>query len=88
MHQQYRQKIESKLEAFTAHGLHDLSRAVLMNRVDTKYLINKETLSSLLDELHSYCSVLEIDGHKISQYENTYYSIPQFLVLDSKIEDF
>jgi hypothetical protein len=51
-----------------------------MKRVEIKYLLPRNALQTILPPLIPFYSVLEIDGHRIFQYENKY--------LDTKSFDF
>lgn len=66
------------LSQFTPHGLHDLKRAQLMNRVDTKFVVPKADLPALLADLQQAFTILEIDGRRLFQYESTYFDTPEF----------
>lgn len=68
--------INRELSSFESHSLSDLSRAVLMDRVDTKFLVPAEMVCGLLDELRDYCSVLSVGGQRISRYQTHYYDTP------------
>jgi len=66
-----------RVQAFDSHGLSDLSNAKLMDRVDTKFIATLPQLSSLLAVLPSLCSVLSVDGRRISNYKTYYYDAPE-----------
>jgi hypothetical protein len=61
------------LSRFESHGLGDIKKANLMNRVDTKYLLPISDLAQLLPFLALSYSVLEIDNSRLFSYESTYY---------------
>ena len=65
--------IMNHLSDFTSHGLNDLSKAVLMDRVDTKYIIPLGELDDLLVQLKAHCTILKIDERCISHYKNNYF---------------
>lgn len=50
-----------------------LKRAELLNRVDTKYVINTETLSRVLKGLECDYRVLQIGGRRNFKYRSCYY---------------
>ena len=59
---------------FDAISLEELERrASLRNRIDTKYIVSKETLAKLFDELRESHQVLEIGGKRVFTYETTYF---------------
>ena len=64
------------LNQFTSHGLDDLDNAKLMNRVDSKFVLPIAFLPDLLLQLQSHYSILEIDGNRISNYNNQYFDTP------------
>lgn len=53
-----------------------MDSVALLNRVDTKYLINKSTLYSILEEVQNDYRVLEIDERRYNSYETIYYDTP------------
>jgi hypothetical protein len=63
----------SVLDEFVGHGLNDLKNAVLMDRVDTKYVIPIAQLQPILKKLLPHYSALEIDSKRIFTYHNTYF---------------
>ncbi len=65
--------IKNRLLDFTSHDLGDLSKAVLMDRVDTKYLVPIAELDDLLIALSGQCTILNIDDRRISHYKNSYF---------------
>lgn len=77
------ERLHEELGQFRSHGLADLSRAGLMDRVDTKYLINAAGLIKLLPELRNLCTVLEMDGRRVMRYENFYYDSSDLLFYHS-----
>ncbi|MDC2889275.1 VTC domain-containing protein [Psychrosphaera sp. G1-22] len=66
------------LNSFNQHGLDDLKNAKLMNRVDSKFLLPMAQLPLLLKDLKPHCSLLNINGNLLAQYENVYYDTPEF----------
>ncbi len=69
--------IDRLLAPFASHTLADTSKAVLMNRVDTKFILPMSVLPELLGALHPLCTVLDFNGRKISRYESLYYDTPK-----------
>jgi hypothetical protein len=51
----------------------DDSKVGLMHRVDTKYLLNKDELSLILESLPSDYRILEVENARISRYETLYF---------------
>ena len=64
------------LHKFSSHGLEDLDKANLMNRIDSKFIIHTSELNGVLDALNNYYSVLEIDRERLFQYDNIYFDTP------------
>ena len=67
------QQINQRLLSFQSHSLTDLSKALLMERVDTKYLLPITELDPLLVDISAHCTVLSIDERRISHYKNSYF---------------
>ncbi len=72
--------LNKQLAGFSSHGLQDLDRATLMNRVDTKFIVRIEDLPTLFDSLGSDYSVLEIDNKRMFRYQSTYFDTDNFLL--------
>lgn len=70
------ESIDQQIESFRSHSLEDLSNAVLMNRVDTKYLVPQQKILGLLHEVKNICTVLSIEGRRISAYKTRYFDSP------------
>jgi len=45
----------------------------LQNRVDTKYVFNKNKLADVLQEIYKHYNILEIDGNRMNHYRSVYY---------------
>lgn len=72
------QPFVTEIEKYSTHGLNDLKRAQLMNRIDTKFVVPTAVLPELLALLRPHFSVLEIDGKRLSQYESTYFDTSDY----------
>jgi hypothetical protein len=73
----------SQLAAFESISLDDLTMNTVLNRLDTKYLLVPEQLSTLLDILKDDFRILEIDGNRLMSYETKYFDTPDYrLFLD------
>jgi len=66
------------LSQFVPHDLSQLKNASLMDRVDTKFLVPRFLLPTLLQTLKAQYTALEIEGQRVSRYENDYYDTPSF----------
>ncbi len=71
-------QLTSLIKGFPSYALEDLSKAKLMNRFDTKYLLPLSFLPNMLAQIQSEYLVLEIDGHRIFTYQNTYFDTDNF----------
>ena len=66
------------LEAFAPVTLSEMDGVKLMNRIDSKYLVNETSLLGILsDAAGAGYRVLVTDGGRISQYDSVYYDTPQ-----------
>ncbi len=54
-------------------SLKEMDNVSLLNRVDTKFILNFDLLPTLLDSLKDHYSVLEIEGKRFANYETLYY---------------
>ncbi|MBU2882740.1 polyphosphate polymerase domain-containing protein [Psychrosphaera sp. B3R10] len=64
------------LTLFKSHGLADLDKANLMDRVDSKFMLPISMLPKILGQIHQSYSVLEIAGKRVSTYQNEYLDTP------------
>jgi len=64
------------LNAFESHSLADQSSSALMDRVDTKYLIDAAELNQCLAELTAEYTVLEMNGCRGMAYDTLYFDTP------------
>lgn len=65
--------IQNALAEYHAHGLEDLERAELMNRVDSKFLVPKVILPEILQALSHEFTALQIGENRIFNYESVYF---------------
>ena len=69
----------SKLKTFSTLNLTELNAtASYLKRIDTKFLINSEDLSLVLNDLKQDFQVLEIKWKKIFSYDNVYMDTPDY----------
>jgi hypothetical protein len=64
------------LRGFDTHNLDFIGRSSLMSRIESKFLLSRSELPTVLSRIREHYSVLEIDGKLSSEYENTYYETP------------
>lgn len=65
------------LALFDSHGLTDLNKANLQNRVDSKFVLPVAMLPEILDGCRGHYSALEINGNRTSTYYNQYFDTAQ-----------
>jgi len=71
--------LNSKINSLDSIGLEELDTVSLLNRVDSKYVVPFFQLDFIFQCLKSNYSILEIDGKRVSTYENNYFETPEFL---------
>ena len=72
-------EIETQLSKFESHGLTDLKKAELMDRVDTKFIVPIHLLDYIFDEIKNTYTVLEIDSKRLFEYKNIYFDTEDFM---------
>lgn len=60
-------------EAFSPISLDDTNQVKLMNRVDSKYVVNTKILQQILNHIRSDYAILEINHTKALPYESLYW---------------
>jgi hypothetical protein len=60
--------------------LSDMDGVKLMNRVDTKFVLNKNRLADLLQKAQANFSILEIENQRITPYSSLYFDTPDLLM--------
>ncbi|MFM7565487.1 MAG: polyphosphate polymerase domain-containing protein [Flavobacteriales bacterium] len=70
--------IDTPLSSFDAIGLESMDRVKLMNRIDTKFAFDKNTLIQLLPKLKDHYFVLEINNKRALAYESLYFDDAEF----------
>ena len=68
--------LTSLLRAFQCHSLDDQSRAALMDRVDTKFILPMKSLPEFLTSLKDEYSILEQSGRRLFTYDTRYFDTP------------
>lgn len=68
-----RQTVSVLLDRFTSISLQEMDSVKLMNRIDTKYLIDSLQLFRLLQMAKEQYYVVEIDNQRISPYSTIYF---------------
>ncbi|MFT4523569.1 MAG: hypothetical protein ACI8ZN_002524 [Bacteroidia bacterium] len=62
-----------KLDSFPYISLADMDDVALMKRVDTKFILSRSKLNSILKELASDYSILEINHERLMHYHTRYF---------------
>lgn len=74
---------EEILNNFEPITLKQMDEVKLMNRTDTKFVLNRSFFNKILPELANSYRVLEIEGKRLSSYKTLYYDTEGFqLFLD------
>lgn len=68
--------VVQKISLYESISLADMDGVTLMNRVDAKYLVPLKMLPNLLEELRLHYRLLEINGHRMCDYETLYFDTP------------
>ena len=72
----YRDRIEEQTLRFSAISLDEMEGVKLMNRTDTKFLLPRRHVFSLLDKLQEDYRILEVAGLRLCGYETLYFDTP------------
>ena len=76
------------LDEFEGISLEALDeRAALLRRVDSKYVVPRDTFAELLGRLRGDHRVLEIDGRRAFSYSTTYFDTRQLRCFVDHVED-
>lgn len=67
------ENVDGILSTFPRHGLENLDNSSLMNRVDSKFLIEQHQLTEVLKHCEQHYSLLEINGINHFRYQSCYY---------------
>lgn len=68
--------IKNRVEQFLPISLKEMNSVALMKRTDTKFVISKTQLISILEEVVSDYKVLEINEDRIMSYSSLYFDTP------------
>jgi hypothetical protein len=67
------EQFNNLMRAFTPIHLEQMDRVKLMNRVDTKFAIDRKILSDILPELVENYAILEINSVRTPSYQSQYF---------------
>lgn len=65
--------INNELDAFDSVSLMEISSVILMDRIDDKYVINRDRLTGLLENLKDNYSIVVHENVRISKYKTLYF---------------
>jgi len=66
------------LKRFTPISLDQMDKVQLLDRIDTKYILNQAKLSELLGKIADSYYVLNIEGELLHPYETLYFDTPDY----------
>ncbi len=72
------EELTYSLKKFNQLNFSLIPDAILLNRIEKKYLLNTTEFNSVLNNLHSDYLCLEINDSIINKYYNTYFDTPTF----------
>ena len=72
-------KFDQCLANFNSHSLESLEQNILLDRIDSKYLLNFEEITHLLESIKTDYSVLQIAELRSLRYQNTYFDTEKLL---------
>lgn len=79
--------VDRVLDRFVPVALDELlRRAALQQRVDRKYVVDREALAELLRRLPERFTVLEIDGIRLFSYRTMYFDSPSLLTYRAHVQ--
>ncbi len=65
--------LQDKINRFQSITLQEMDSVGLMNRVDTKYVLNIDLLPGIFQRINYDYKILEIDNKRISSYKSLYF---------------
>ena len=65
--------LESIIDEFNPVSLEETDTVKLMNRIDRKYWFHSSKLLKLLEQILPYYDILEINGHRLMDYQTIYF---------------
>lgn len=79
MNKQFETQLRLLLAQCNGYSLSDIGGATLMNRVDTKFIVHADLVPQIIHTLKADFKVLDINGDRCFEYENTYYDTGDYL---------
>lgn len=77
--------IENILDSFLPVRLEEMDSVRLMDRIDTKYIFSVNRICDLLKSMNGKYRLLDINGHRISDYTSTYLDTPDYQFFDQHV---
>jgi len=69
-------RINDILQMMRPISLAEMKAVKLMNRIDTKYVADNESVATILSLVNDCYFVQEIDGKRVADYDSVYYDTP------------
>ncbi len=73
------QEIKAITESFKPISLEEMDGVALMNRSDTKFILPKSQISTILQAVISDYTILEVNQNRVMTYNSLYYDTPDIL---------
>ena len=70
------EELENILQSMSSISLEEMSAVKLMNRVDSKFPMNRETLLRMSSRWSAHFYVQEHEGQRIAHYRSLYFDTP------------
>ena len=70
--------LDSAVERFAPISLDEMNGVSLMRRVDTKYVIHRAQLPTVLAAVSTRYAILEIEGRRVMRYTSQYFDTAAF----------
>jgi CYTH domain-containing protein len=71
------QEIKKIIAGFPPISLSDMDSVELLNRTDTKFIMERHTLGKVLMDVADEYQILDIDGTRLNRYRTLYYDTPE-----------
>jgi hypothetical protein len=79
--------VNRRAACFDSLSLESLNaEAALLRRIDTKYILDLQTLDDLIDAINRDYLVLEIDGRRVFNYDTVYFDSPSLSVYRAHLQ--
>ncbi len=78
-------EITNILGSFEPVSLEEMDNVRLMDRIDTKYVFPAYKVTELLKVMADKYRILEINGHRVFDYETTYLDTPDYLFYNQHV---